>query len=340
MKKICSMVFLALIFFGCNSKRKAPDVSKIDVTVKIERFDKAFFSLDTNHIEQGLFQLNQQFPYFTNDFITNILGAEPLSDTSRIAFMAARQFLSSYWPAKDSIAPQFKDLGWLEKELQQSFRYVKYYFPKYQLPPKVVTFIGPFDAPGAALTQYTLAIGLQLYAGKQFSFYTSMQGQEMYPSYISRRFEPAYITSNCMKAISQDLFVDKSDNKPLIEQMIDKGKYWWLVSQFMPEAEDSLITGYTAKQTDWCQKNEGLIWNFFLQSNNELYNLDPDIIKNYIGDAPNTLGMPDVSPGNIGPWVGWQIIKAYLDKNPSTTPLQLMTTDAKKIFEGAKYKPR
>ncbi|HLK30342.1 MAG TPA: hypothetical protein VKT28_17300 [Puia sp.] len=340
MKKPILILLIAFVAFSCSNKKNAPDVSKITVTVKIERFDKAFFSLDTNNIVQGLHQLNQQFPYFINDFSTNILGAEPLSDTSKIAFAASRQFLSSYWPAKDSIEMKFGDMGWLEKELQQSLKYVKYYFPKYQLPQKVVTYIGPFDAPGVAITQYALAIGLQLYAGRNFSFYTSMQGQEMYPTYISRRFEPSYITSNCMKAIAEDLFADKSGNKPLIEQMIEKGKYWYLINQFMPDAPDSLITGFSQKQTAWCKANEGLIWNYFLQTNNELYTVDPDIIKNYIGDAPNTMGMPDVSPGNIGQWVGWQIVKNYIDKNPSVTPLQLMTTDSRKIFEETKYKPK
>ena len=244
------------------------------------------------------------------------------------------------YSAKDSIETKFGDLSWLEKELQQSFKYVKYYFPKYQLPPKVVTFIGPFDAPSIAITQYTLAIGLQLYAGRNFSFYTSMQGQEMYPTYISRRFEPSYITANCMKAIAEDLFADKSENKPLIEQMIEKGKYWYLTNQFLPEAPDSLITGFTTKQTAWCKANEGLIWNYFLQTNNELYSIDPEIIKNYIGEAPNTSGMPGASPGNIGQWVGWQIVKSYAEKNPSVTPVQLMTTPAKKIFEETKYKPK
>jgi len=340
MKKIVPILLIIFVANACKNNKNIPDVSKIPITVSIERFDKAFFSLDTNNIVPGLFKLNQQFPYFTNDFITNILGAEPLSDTSKIAFEASRQFLSSYWPAKDSIERKFEKMDWLEKELQQSFKLVKYYFPKYQLPPKVVTFIGPFDAPGVAITQYTLAIGLQIYAGKNFSFYTSMQGQEMYPTYISRRFEPSYIRVNCMKAISEDLFADKSDNKPLIEQMIEKGKYWYLLNQFLPEADDSLITGFTQKQTEWCKKNEGLIWGYFLQTNNELYTIDPDIIKNYIGDAPSTTGMPDASPGNIGQWVGWQIVKSYIDKNPSITPLQLMTTDAKKIFEETKYKPR
>jgi hypothetical protein len=338
LNKPCLLLFSVLAFASCKNGNNVPDVSDIPVNIKIERFDKAFFSLDTNNIARGLHQLNQTFPYFTNDFVDNILGAGPLSDSNQTAFIASRRFLTSYLPVKDSIAMQFERLDWLEKELQKSFRFVKYYFPNYPLPPKTVAYIGPFDAPGVAITRYALAIGLQLYAGRNFSFYKSPQGQELYPAYISQRFEPAYITPNCMKAISEDIFPDNSGNKPLIEQMIEKGKYWWLLDRFLPDTEDSLKTGFTQKQLAWCKANEGLIWNFFLQ--NDLFTIDPDFIKNFIGDGPNTQGMPDASPGNIGQWVGWQIVKKYVEKNPSVTPEQVMKTKPRAIFEETKYKPK
>jgi hypothetical protein len=286
-----------------------------------------------------LFRLKQQFPYFLNDFIVNILGAGPLSDTSNSAIIASRQFLTSYIQVKDSIELQFENLDWLENELRTPFRLLKYYFPSYQLPGKIVAYIGPFDAPGIAITRYTLAIGLQLYAGKDFSFYTSVQGQELYPRYISRRFEKPYICVNSMNALAEDLFPDSSAGKSLIEQMIRKGKYWWLADRLLPETPDSLKTGFTGKQLAWCRANEGLIWNFILQ-NNDIFTVDPDLIKSYIGDAPNTDGMPEISPGNIGQWVGWQIVKKYLANHSSISPRELMKTEAKKIFEEAKYKPK
>ncbi|MBS1599420.1 MAG: hypothetical protein JST75_14435 [Bacteroidetes bacterium] len=338
MKKMIPVLLVTFALASCNNNRNVPDVSAIPVNVTIERFDKAFFKLDSNNIVPGLIQLNRQFPYFTNDFVANILGAGFLSDTNKTAFIATRQFLTSYQPVNEYLQEKFDKLNGLEKELKRGFQFVKYYFPKYQLPPKVVSYIGPFDAPGVALTRYTLAIGLQLYGGKNFSFYQSEQGQQLYPAYISRRFEPAYIPVNCMKAISEDLFQDDSGNKPLIDQMIEKGKYWWLVNQFLPETADTLITGFTQKQSAWCKGNEGMIWNFFLQG--DLYSIDPDYVKAYIGDAPNTQGMPDASPGNIGAWVGWQIVKKYTADHSEITPEQLMRTDARKIFQEAKYKPK
>src|SRR6185437_11047947 len=214
--------FLPLFFlFACNHADERPDVSGIPVDeIHIVRYDTAFFDLDSNHVEAGLFALNQRYPFFTQDFVANILGAEPLTDTSRVAFDAARQFLVTYMPVRDSIEPKFRDLGWLEKQLQQGFRYVKYYFPAYRLPPKVVAFIGPFDGPGVAMTTYTLALGLQSYAGKDFGFYLTSKGQDMYPIYISRRFTTKYMVVNSLNAIAQDIFPDSSDGRPLIEQMV------------------------------------------------------------------------------------------------------------------------
>jgi len=148
------------------------------------------------------------------------------------------------------------------------------------------------------------------------------------------------INVNCAKAIAEDLFPDKSGGKPLIQQMIEKGKYWYLTDMFLPETPDSLKTGFTQKQMDWCKANEGLIWNYFLQGDNILYTIDTDLIKNYLGDSPTTQGMPEIAPGNIGQWVGWQIVKKYAENNPSLTPAQVMNTDSKKIFEETKYKPR
>ncbi|MDP4130776.1 MAG: hypothetical protein Q8918_16085 [Bacteroidota bacterium] len=337
MKKLFPSLIL-LLAISCKNGKNAPDVSGISVNTKIERFDQAFFALDSNHIQEGLLKLNQQFPYFLNDFTVNILGAGPLSDTSVNSFIACRQFLTSYQPVKDSITAKFKNMREIENGLKRGFQYIKYYFPSYQLPPKVVSYIGPFDAPGVALTRYTLAIGLQLYAGRDFSFYHSAQGQELFPLYISRRFEPEYVVPNCMKALEEDIFPDPSQGKPLVEQMIEKGKYWWLLDKFLPECTDSLKTGFTGKQLEWCKHNEGQIWNFFLQ--NDLYTIDPELIKNYIGDAPYTQGMPGNSPGNIGQWVGWQIVQKYAAMHPDLAPEAIMKAAARGIFDEVKYKPR
>ena len=131
MKKNFLVYCIVFLAFSCGNKKNIPDVSDIPVTVKVERFDKAFFAVDTNNIKQGLYNLTKQFPYFTNDFVVNVLGVAPLNDTSIASFTACREFISTYNSLKDSLEPKFQNFDWLEKELKHSFQFVKYYFPKY-----------------------------------------------------------------------------------------------------------------------------------------------------------------------------------------------------------------
>lgn len=342
MKRFAVLALAGWMLAGCR-QHNAPDVSGIAVDVKIERFDRFLFQqTDTTSAARGFSQLQAAFPYFAPDFTTYILelppARAPYTDTaSAAAFGELKRFIRITRPLYDSLSPLF-DAAATARELTQSFKYLKYYFPGYRVP-KLVSYIGPFNAPGVAVTNGAIAIGLQLYGGKNFSFYNSEEGIALYPAYISRRFEQQYIPANVMTAVINDIYPDKSTGRPLVEQMVEKGKQWYMLDKLLPGTADSIKTGYTNRQLDWCRENEGLIWDFFLQSN-ELYTTEPALVKSYIGEAPVTQEMSPASPGNIGQWVGWRIVQAYADKHPELELDALMKTDAKKIFSGSKYKPR
>ena len=337
MKKIAAGLLIAFVFWSCSHKSSGPDVSGIKVDVKLERFEKSFFAIDTNNIGQGLTKTHGEFPDFYPDFMQNILGVSGNpADTTTVS--VTRNILRSYASFAAELENKFRNTGSLEKELKRDFQFVKYYFPDYKIP-VLVTYIGPLDAPGVALTRNRIAIGLQQYAGKDFQGYQANEVQQMYPAYISRRFDAAYIPANCTKAIADDLFPDKSTGRPLIEQMIEKGKQWWLLDKLMPTTADSLKTGYTEKQLRWCRENEGLIWNYFI-TNENLETIEPDVIQNYVGESPTTQGMPQASPGNLGQWVGWQIVKKFAAANSSFSLAEIMNTPARKILTEAKYKPK
>ena len=143
-----------------------------------------------------------------------------------------------------------------------------------------------------------------------------------------------------MMLVVDDLFPDNSRSKPLIEQMIEKGKQWYLLDKFLPTTADSIKTGYTKNQLDWCNQNEGLIWSYIVK-NEDLRSLNPVVIQTYIGEGPFTQGFSqELSPGNIGQWIGWQIIKKYAEKNPDLHPAELMKTTPTKILDEAGYKPK
>ena len=333
-----SLLAIIVLITACNTGKNKPDVSHIKVDITIERFEKLFFSIDTNNIPAGLEKVVAQSGFYT-DFMENILQVPSDSGLNNTGLTIVRQFISSYRPIYDSVEEKYRNMDWLKKDLTDAFKYVKYYYPQYKVP-KVVTYIAPLDAPGTVLTAQYLGIGLHQYAGKNFSVYQSPDIQELYPVYISRRFDKEYMVPNCMKAIVDDVYPDKSVGRPLIEQMIEKGKAWYLLDHFLPDAADTVKTGFTKKQLEWCRDNEGNIWGYVVKNEN-LYSIEPATIQNYIGEAPFTQGMPEgSSPGNIGQWIGWQIVNKFASEHKEMTTQQVLHMPARAIFEGAKYRPK
>lgn len=334
-KLILSLLALVLLF-GCGNNN-APDVSGIKVSAAIQRFDRDFFSADTSHIIESLQAVDKKYPYFFTDFIQNIvIGGS--NDTLHNLPLVLKNYISHSRPLYDSVQLHFQDMSRVAQELTKGFQYVKYYYPGYKLP-QVITYVGLIGDPSVALTKDAMAIGLQMYLGKNFSAYNTLEAIDKFPQYISRRFDPQYISVNCMQNIAQDIYPDKAQGQTMIEQIIEKGKQWWLADKFLPGTADSLKTGFTQAQVDWCKANEGLVWNYITQ-NHDIFTTEPITIQNFIGEAPKTDGMPDASPGNIGQWIGWRIVQTFAEKNTGMNVKQVLETDAKKIFEGARYKPR
>src|SRR3989337_2419376 len=82
MKKSLFAVLIILVA-ACGNKRKVPDVSKVKVPLEMQRFEKDFFSIDTNNTTASLQQLHQKYPGFLQDFIFNILALPAQPDSSK-----------------------------------------------------------------------------------------------------------------------------------------------------------------------------------------------------------------------------------------------------------------
>lgn len=323
---------------SCSPSNRTPDVSHIKTKVTLARFDQAFFALDTTQLATGLDSLAKNFSAFYPEYMQFILGVsgDPADSTTQ---RTVRQFIGAYRSVQDSLQPRFADIRSIEKELQTSFSYLQYYFPLYKTG-TITFFTGPFDAPGVATVRSGTAVGLQQFAGRDFFAYQSADLQTLYPSYLSRRFAPQYIVPGVIKAIAEDIFPPHAAELPLVEQMVERGKYWYLASLLLPYHPDSLITGYTTTQLDWCKENEGLIWSHLLKSE-DLNSLNPIVIQTYLGEAPFTQGLSqEYSPGNLGTWIGWQIVKKYADNHSEMHPSDIMKTPAATLLEQAKYKPK
>lgn len=332
-------VFLvtACMFYSCSNNANTPDVSNIKIDITTQRFDKDLFSLDSANFPAQLDQLQAKYPLFGENFIYTVLGADPKWPVDTVAAYVLG-FINSYRSIYDSSQLVFKDFTPYEKEIKTGFQYLKYYFPKYAIPKKIITFIGPMNGIGVAAAEDIICVGLQLHLGPGFSVYKSALVRETYPDYVSQRFTPGYISVDCMKLLLQDIYPEKAEDKPLVQQMVEKGKRLFVLSRLLPHTEEYKLIGYSKEQLKAVYEHEPAVWNLFVQ-NNFLQTTDNNIIKNYIGESPKTQELGEASPGNIGSFAGWQIVKKFMLKNPKYSLQQLMEADAETIFREAKYKP-
>jgi hypothetical protein len=338
MKKAGFILLAVIGLFSCRDN-KVPDVSGIDIPLQTQHFEQDFFALDTTNMMASLEALSVKYPFFLGDYLHNILELPEISDTSVTTLQLIKRFIAEYRPVKDSADKVLKEWDDIQTDIRKGLQFVKHYFPAYKAPAKVITFIGPMEGYSDVITRDALAVGLQLHLGSQFSMYTSEVGQSLYPTYISRRFTPDYIPVNCMKNIIDDISPEQTTGKPLVEQMVEKGKRLYVLDKLMPYTADTLKLGYTKKQLDGCFENEGRIWNFFL-TNNLLLTTEPALLKGYMTDAPNTPELGNQSPGAIGLFVGRQIVRKYMDKHGDLSLAELLQTNATKIFEESKYRPK
>ena len=336
MRLLLSLLVTAAII-SCNSNKKIPDVEGIKINLTTLRFEQGLFALDTNQLAPQLHQLLAKYPSFGENFLSTILNIDPKwpADT---AINYVKSFISSYRPVYDSAEKVFKDFAPYEKEVKKSLQFLHYYFPAYKPPAKIITYIGPLDGYGDILDEGVFIVGLHHHLGKNYSAYKTVWVQETYPDYMSNRFEPEYIAINCMKNIVTDIYPEKNEDKTLVIQMVEKGKRLFMLSKLLPYTSENKLIGYTETQMKDCYAHEAPIWNLFVQ-NNFLQTIDFNVTKNYIGEGPKTQELGDASPGNIGSFAGWQIVKKYMDKFTETTLKQLMDTNAEKIFQEARYKP-
>jgi hypothetical protein len=332
---ICLLAFFML--GACDSGNKKPDTSEAQIPFRIDRFEKELFELDTNHFPQALDSLLKQYPGFSEDFLVEILGASPLWSKDS-AYEYVKGFIEAYRPIYDSSSFVFKDNDFFQRELLDPLKIFKFYFPNYELPERIITYVGPLDGYGDVLTKNALLIGLHQHLGRNFSLYRQAWLNDTYPVYITERFEPATIAVNCMKNLISDLYPDSSMEQKLLIQMVEQGKRLYLLSLLLPEKEDYRLIGYSEIQMQDCYKFERNIWNLFIQ-NNYLQTLDVNIIKNYIGEGPKTPELGESAPGNIGSFAGWQIVKKFMKMNPDMSPRDLMKMDCEALFEITRYKP-
>ena len=316
-----SFLLVSGFFVGScgNPKSKIEkEVEQIPMEVSVSRFDQEFYKGKDEDFQA----LKAKFPYMFPVGVSDQAWLEKKQDTI---------FKELY----DEVTSQYADLKDLPMELKRLFQHIKYYYPEESAHKRVITVISEVDVSAKAIYADTLAlISLDTYLGKDHHFYKG------FPAYTLTTFESSQILPDMAESfVIQKL--PKTTDRTFLGTMIHQGKLMYAKELLLPGVpKESLIT-YTKEQLDWCKANESQIWRYFVD-NQLFFDTDGKLVTRFIEPAPFSkfyLDIDNDSPGRVGVWIGWQIVRSFMENN-NVTLQELFAMPAKDIFEKSKYKPK
>ncbi len=335
---------LALCLTSCKNdgtKASAPDVSDQQVEVELIRFEKAVAALNKDRPLGGY---------------TNLLVKHP-----RITDLYFKQLMGIYHPNRDSLGNRLKlflndkrindlnalvtktypDTKSIEKELTESLKYYKYYFPDAKLPRFYTLFtefgFQPFifdDLDG----RDGIGIGLDMFLGKDYDYKSINPTDPVFSSYLTRTYDRSHLTKKTIEILVEDA-IGPAPGKRFIDLMIHQGKKFYILKKIMPNTPDNIIYEYTAEQMAWMDKNELQVWDFYLELD-LMYDTDHLKLSKLLSPSPTTQGMPAGSPGRTTAYIGKAIVEAFMEREKIESLADLIKVrDSQLLLEKSRYKP-
>jgi gliding motility-associated lipoprotein GldB len=316
--KLCFIpILLSFFLFSCDKKTKLEKiVEEIPVNIKVERFDQAFFETAPKDLQKVKKEYPLFFPVGNDDSVWLEKMQNPL-----------------WRELYNEVEKKYADFYSEKEDFDKLFKHIKYYFPQTAMP-KVVTVISEMDYNNKVIyTDSLVVVALEMYLGKDHRFYE-------FPKYIKQNFEKNQIMPDVVSGFFK-FKVKPNLEKSLLSKMIYAGKELYLKDKLLPEINDADKIGYTLEQLLWCQENEQYMWQYFIEKQ-LLYSDDIKLASRFVNPAPFSkfyLEIDNESPGKVGAWLGWQIVRSYMDNNNASLS-EVLTMNTKELFEKSKYKPK
>lgn len=317
-------------FSGCiNKNHKYPESEIAKVPVEdfiIHRYDSALFSLDINDFENQIKTLVPEFGFFLTDLNPN-----------SAAFLDLQDFVNDpvIFNTSKAVQKTFPELDELKDQLKSTFQHLKYHFPSIKIP-AVYTYVSGYDAETPIIfADSILIIGLDNYLGANYPFYPRLN----FPKYRIARMSREYMVRDCADQIAEFMLRETKTENRFIDRMIFEGKKMYFIDLMIPKTDDTIKTGYTLSQLEWCHEYEKNIWAFIIDSK-LMYDTDQKKFMKLFNDGPYSNDFGPESAPRMGVYMGWKIVEKFMDKNPEYNLADLLKdTDSQKILTLSKYRP-
>lgn len=294
----------------------------------IKDYAKALFSLDTSNFAEEIRNIQNDFPVFLEGDLNDIGAVNYLKGFATDTFCIR---------INNMVEKKFPNTNKLSKDIKSVYQIFNYYYPNIKLPDETYFYVSGIDhnIPSVMVMPNGILISTDMYLENENNIYDYIG----MPRYLSQRCNPSYITRDLADALYNTFIYKKQYQKDVLTDMINAGKRLYFIEALNPSLPDSILMGYTSKQTKWAEQYEGDIWASIV-GNNMLYAKNAETFRSLFGDAPFTQAFSNESPARLGEYIGLQIIRSYMTNNDVSLQEMLNNNDIQQIFQTSQYKPR
>ena len=319
-------LFTISLLFSCSDERLNIDTSGINVQLNFKHYEQDLFTIDRNNIESSLDALASKHPAFISD---DYKEPTKLQELNTYLNNELNTKLFKDWEAK------IGTYNAIETELNNAFTHFKHYYPN-DSTPTIYTYISGvnYEEP-IIIDNNNIIIGIDMFYGKNYKAYQQLK----IPQYLSRTYDKKYITPIVFREFITQKFAPFFSGKTMLENMISLGKVEYFIEAVTPQLHDSIRFQFTTSQMNWCYGHEKAFWKH-LTIKGLLFSNDYHTYKRFLQPGPFASSMERESPARIGIYIGYRIVKDFMDENPEVSLNELMTnTNFTAIFKASKYNP-
>lgn len=328
------LVFTALLILSsCNSDRLNISEPNVQVDFKLVRIEQDWQpSADIQLFHE---KYTADFPDLYAYYLGACLQVGRMEDSSTVENI--RLFLEDSFMLELNmfLNQEFKDFAQVE-DIKSAMKYLKYYYPEGKIPSTVATYNSAFS--NSVISSPTeIGIGLERYLGEENNFIQQLPEQVFF-QYIKRQMDARFLVRDVMMSwVSTNYFDEIQDDKTIAEQLIDWGKIYYTVEATIPAAEKDILLRYFPEDLQWALDNEKAFWNYLVEEN-VLFKREQKIARNIFGDGPFTPGLPieEKAPARFGHFLGWRIVKSFMNSEKQVSVKDLADIDYKEILKSYK----
>lgn len=340
-KKYSLLFLLAIPFFllnACDSKDfKLDQWSKEEVEFTSIDFHKEVQDYKENKNTENFLTLRNHYPDFAEIYFNHLLPWRAEEDLAKQEEQF-NEFLSyeDYSNLVDTVNLFYSKMDKTDAKIKKTLQHIQSLNMGFMIPDTIIYFTSGLNHYySVIINDHTISIGLDMFLGKNYPHYKNIEPPM--PDFMLNKMEEKHIPLWMAQNIYMDRYETRIDGEDFLSAIIQKGKEYFFLELVLPDLEMHEIFGYTKEQMKWAEDNERFIYNHFLQ-NEMLYSKDPTKILRYITDTYTTPNLAPESPGNIGSFVGWKIVRNFAHQNKDLNLVFSSPEDANYLKQ-AKYKP-